>query len=69
MHFLHIALFRQLTFLENIVHMAGNDRLITFKKLDHLRLCQPDGFIPELDIQGCLSVFGLIEDDFSVIGG
>ena len=38
MHFLHIAFRIQLTFLEYITDMAGNDRLITLEQINQLGL-------------------------------
>jgi len=68
MHFLHIALAQQFTFLKNIIHVSGNNGLVPLKKLCHLGLTEPDGLILQVHIQGGLPVFGLIHYDFAEIG-
>jgi hypothetical protein len=48
--------------------MPGNNRLVPLKKLLHLRLSQPDGFILEMDIHRGMPILRLIQDDFAKIG-
>src|SRR5688500_14252391 len=61
MHFLHIALFGQLSLRKNIANVPRYNRLISLEKLHHLRLGQPDCVLLQADIQTNLTIRGFVE--------
>jgi hypothetical protein len=61
MHFSHIAFLYQLTFLEDVSNVPGYYGLISSKQAAHLRLCQPDSFLFELDIQRHGAITALVK--------
>jgi hypothetical protein len=46
--------------------MKANVLLCRLEKFGHLRLRQPNGFIFHTDINACVAVLSLIDDDFGI---
>ena len=49
----------------NVVDVTNNRCSISLKKFSHLSLCQPYSFLLQADINLCLPVFCLINNDLS----
>jgi hypothetical protein len=63
MHFLHISPFIQLPLLEDIFHMAGDDRLIPLEQIRHLPLRQPDSVLLQPNFQPNAGPIRFIENN------
>ena len=58
---LHITIFIQFTFFENIGNMTCDYGLVFLKEHCHLRLRKPNRFVLHPDINNRLSVIGLVD--------
>jgi hypothetical protein len=59
---MHIT-FIQLAIFNSVVYVAGDDRLIFLNQLSHLSLRQPYCIILQTNINLCLSVLRLVDDN------
>ncbi|MBE3074186.1 MAG: hypothetical protein IMZ75_04455 [Actinobacteria bacterium] len=67
MHFLHIALGRQLVIGQRPLDVTGYHRLVTPEQLGHLLLREPDRLVLEPDVEVDLTVRGLEEDNLAAV--
>ena len=61
---MHITFFK-FSFVKGILNVSCNNGLVFFEQSGHLRLREPHGLVFEFDIDVCLAIGGLIEDDLS----